>query len=191
MSDEHPPIPSEFFENSETEAFRNCKICERDLHLGDCDYMIEKAVRIFPEVDGREVVFEYAICMDCAMKARQSLSKESRNKIDELLQSTQVRQNTFEAMTQGLVRGNNATGYCMLTGKRMEDVKSFQIYAYCREKHLIQGSNAFMLSDEAMEIIAGLLSEETKDELDHFKETHFGVPPELQDLINSRDLVLF
>ncbi len=191
MDEDQNPIPKTFFQHSGASAFRNCVACKRDLHAGDCDYMIEKAIRKFPSVEASEVMFEYAICTDCANKARESLSEESRKSIDELLQSEPVRQNSLSALTGATEREGDATHICMITGQTLEDSDEFQLYAHCRGKSLSPYSNAFMLSGKAMEIIAELLSEETKDELERFRDTHFGLPPELENIINSRDLILF
>mgnify|MGYP004354841757 FL=1 len=93
-------------------------------------------------------------------------------------------------MAQATLQNGDATGICMLTGNAIDDCEEYQIYAYCRGTSLSLNSNAFMLSGKAMEIIAELLSEETKDELDRFRDTFFGLPPELEDIINSRDLIM-
>ena len=45
--------------------------------------MIEKAVRQYPEMKVKEVIFEYAMCMDCAVMMNASLSVESRQRINE------------------------------------------------------------------------------------------------------------
>ncbi|HBF21481.1 MAG TPA: hypothetical protein DDW81_15375 [Cryomorphaceae bacterium] len=184
------PIPRLFFLNSAENTFRKCIACERDLYLGDCDYVIEKAIRRFPEIDASEVIFEYAICTDCAGKARQKLSEESRQRIDELLHSEKVKENSLSILAQATLQNGDATGICMLTGNAIDDCEEYQIYAYCRGTSLSLNSNAFMLSGKAMEIIAELLSEETKDELDRFRDTFFGLPPELEDIIYSRDLIM-
>ena len=71
------PIPS-FFHAYDTGApFRSCQVCERDLMTYTKPYVIEKAIRRYPKFDTEDVIFEYAICMDCAEEQRKQMSKES------------------------------------------------------------------------------------------------------------------
>ena len=48
----------------------------------------------------------------------------------------------------------------------------------------------FIIGDEAMEEMQGLLSQKTQDELDRFVDDNFGLPPELKELLKDKPLVL-
>src|SRR5690554_6999269 len=70
-------IPKDFNSDSDDQPFTACKVCERDLSKGEVPYSIEKAYKRVDE-DKDVTLFEVAICMPCAEKQAEKMSKESR-----------------------------------------------------------------------------------------------------------------
>ena len=59
-------IPHDFHQQDTNSLIENCKICNRYLLDETANYLLEKAIKTFPEIEAEEVIFEYAICIDCA-----------------------------------------------------------------------------------------------------------------------------
>ena len=71
-------IPSVFRSTDTKKPFERCIQCNKYLLELDSEYLIEKAIKQYQGFEAKEVIFEYAVCMDCAEKMRQSLSAESQ-----------------------------------------------------------------------------------------------------------------
>jgi hypothetical protein len=176
------PIDPRFF-NSETKApFDSCMTCGRDLLDGTTDYFIERMMRRVPKWDLVETMFEYAMCMNCAMDMRQKMSKQSMENVENYFKS-KVESNlssTHEA---------NDMERCLLTNTNISDCSEFSYHAYCRGTEMHASMFPYAVSDLAMDEISDLLSAETVDELDDFKGKYFTGPPEIAELINPRRLI--
>jgi len=175
----------EKFHNSLTEApFAECQVCSKQ--LGDNEeYMIEKAYHRDLETGGEQLVFEYAICRPCAEKLRATLSKESLSNIEGFFMEKAV-----AMREEGSFIDNHQIDRCMLSGKPTTDCQEYQIYAHCIGSQLKPMEGMYMLSEEIMEEVQELISEETRDELDRFSETYLGGPPELEELFSGKRLIL-
>lgn len=187
--DEENKIPNDFLPLGSKEFIQECKVCNRYLAEEGNQYVMEKAVKKFKDIDAKETLFEYAICMDCATNMRGSLSEESKKHIEDFFTSDEVRMNTARVMQSAFFENESTLNYCIITGKSINDVNEYQIIAHCEGKGLFPGSKAFMVSDDGIEAISELLSESTKDELDGFRDAHFGVPPEFERILNPTDLL--
>ncbi len=183
-------IPKDFHELDNDDFIKECKVCQKHLPENDNQYLLEKAVKRFPDIEARETVFEYAICLECAGSKRDSLSKESKQKIQDYFTSDEIQSRSFDIFQRAVFSGQRPMDYCMITGKSIQEVKEYQIIAHCKGNSLFPGTEALMISGEGLEVISGLLSESTKDELDRFKDEHFGVPPEFEKILNPTDLIL-
>ena len=63
-------IPSEFYSFSSGVLFDRCIDCDKYLLEKDTEYFIEKAIRQYDGYKARDVIFEYAICFQCADRIR-------------------------------------------------------------------------------------------------------------------------
>ena len=71
-------MPEDFYSDGDDKPFLNCKVCERELNGSGVPYTIEKAYKRTQE--GEDVtLFEVAICIPCAEKQAQKMSKEYRS----------------------------------------------------------------------------------------------------------------
>ena len=71
-----------------------------------------------------------------------------------------------------------------------EEQEEYQIYGMFRGGQMIQNQFPYMMSGAALEEIQELLSPETKDEIDRFKDEYFNIPPELADLFRDPKFTL-
>lgn len=178
-------IPEKFHNSLKDQPFTHCKMCEKELIDSKEGYLIEKAFRRFPENNGEELIFEIAICMDCAMKMRAQLSRESIKNVNRYFQErTQER-----SAEMGRFSEDELMNTCLLSGRPIEDTEEYQLYAHCRGGEISPMGGFYMLSGEVIEEIQDVLSPETKDELNRFSDDHLGTPPELQKLFSRGHLV--
>lgn len=166
-------IPKDFYD-FEGNAFTHCKNCQIDLLNPAQAYTIEKAVKVYPEGLGEQVIFEHAICLSCSKQLSEEISKESKERL----------QNYFEEkyLERSINRPNqNPLDFkaCLISGDRIDQGEFYQVYALCNGDNLnMHQSPPFGLSAQAIEDIQEELSTETKDFLSDFMGKHFGVPPE-------------
>jgi len=178
---EERPIDSRFH-NSDTNApFERCLVCQNALADSGDDYFIERIFRRVEAMDVVEPIFEYGICASCAENMRKSLSEESRNKIEALF-SERIRDRGVPSESERLTT-------CLLTGKRIEDSSEFSYHAHCRNDKMIHSIFPYAISDEAMDEVSELLSNDTLDQLDDFKGKYFTGPPELADILSPKKFV--
>lgn len=184
----HQPIPSQFHSFDTGEPFQQCKVCERDLQTYDKPYIIEKAIRRYPEFDTEDVIFEYAICMDCAEEQRQQMSAESMERLGKYMEEN------FKPGEH--LQGSEAVPMdylmdrCAVTGERRKDMEEYQVAALCQGASLVPGAPPYILGGTAMDTIMELMSPETRDEWNRFRDEHLGPSPEFSDLLKGRPVLL-
>ncbi|MTI19664.1 hypothetical protein E1176_01380 [Fulvivirga sp. RKSG066] len=156
---------------------------------GEIEYFIEKAIKSYSGFTAEDVIFEYAICIKCAERLRKQMSAESMQSIQDYF-SQEV--NFMDRMQTMQANPNNPTEWmqrCLINGSNIEDLEEYQIYAHCKGNTLITSHMPYMISGVALDKIAGLLSDETLDELDDFMNNHFGPPPELMEPLPKRRVI--
>ncbi len=181
MSDK--AIPSLLHNEDEKQPHQNCRICNKDLMNGEM-YAIQKVFKNYPGQEKAQVLFDFAMCQQCMMEARAELSVESRMRIDRFMMDG----------LQGLESsGENPESrfenkQCTISGKPLGESQEYQVMAVCEGDRLME--SPICLSDEILEHIQELLSEQSRDELNRFTENNFGWPPELKKALQDGDLVL-
>ncbi len=175
-------IPEKFHNSLEEAPFKTCNNCQKELINSNSEYLIEKAYKQFGQFEAEELLFEIAICMDCANTMRGSLSKESKNAVENFFME--------KSMARKNQAGIDPMAECLLTGKPLTEMEEYQIYAYCQGDSIAMHGGYYVLSDDIIEAIQSLLSAETKEELQRFTDEHTGMPPELKKLFSQGDLLL-
>ena len=173
-------IPTDFYSFSTGRPFERCIECDKYL-LDDELYMIEKAIKQYPGYSAQDVIFEYAICLDCADRMKNDLSKESMINI----------QNWFtENIDPSRFWNGVGSDECLVSGDKKSELQEYQIYAYCKGRSLSNFQPPFMIGGPVLDKLADLMSDETTDELNRFMDKHFGPPPEwLEDVPGGRKLI--
>lgn len=173
-------IPKKFHNSLSESPFEECGICSRNLRDNNLAYLIEKAFRQFPDDGGKQLLFEIAVCHDCARSMRSQLSQESRKAVNQFFY------HEFMARLEQLREADDdyLMNHCLLTGKPLENMGEYQIYAHCQGNNMADRGAAYILSGDVIERIQDLLSEETRDELRKFSDDHLGTPPEIQKILD-------
>ncbi|GAA0893011.1 hypothetical protein GCM10009122_26900 [Fulvivirga kasyanovii] len=183
-------IPTDFHSFSKQGLFERCIECDKFLLDQGTEYFIEKAIKKYPGYKAFDVIFEYAICATCAEKMRKRISKESMKSIEKYFAENVDVNQRMNVMQANPDNPQAWMKECMVKGSDKTELNEFQIYAHCNGKHLEMTQMPYLISGQALDEIANLLSEKTLDELDGFVNRHFGPPPELMEPIPKKRLVL-
>jgi hypothetical protein len=181
------PLPEVLLSGDSGKPFSNCMVCDKYLLKEGTPYMIEKAVRQIPEMNIKETLFEYAMCMDCAMMMNNSLSVESRQRINQYF-ATHV---DFEGRSAALMNDQALDveawiGTCLVKKTPVAKSSEYQIVAQCDGSNLVFTYAPFALCMEAMEEMTALLSEKSLGEIDDFMGKYFTGPPEVSAILKRR-----
>ncbi|MBT5402352.1 MAG: hypothetical protein HOL28_02800 [Crocinitomicaceae bacterium] len=187
----HVNIVEKFYCDETGQPFQNCIECEEELIQSNKHYFIEKAIRKYPNTSDELTVFEFAICISCATKMNQCLSKDSLNSLINY-QNKKKRQhlNTERFYTVQKRNVSDRLNQCVYSGIPIEEFDEYQIVGAFTGNQMITEDFPIAISGTEIELISELLSEETKEEFDDFIAKHFNGPPELQELWGKPKLIL-
>lgn len=207
---ERIPIPEIFHSEDASAPFERCLVCDRSLLDGNQEYLIEKAVKQYPEYDVREIVIEYALCLACHAEMQNAISEASKLALETyFLENTELHQRAFSRMADAATPGEsleeaeaagdptsseagpsgeapdvqNWLDRCIVHGTPTGDLHEFQLIGHCAGRDMLLTHMPLVIGGPAMDEIAQQLSNETLDELGGFRDEHFGLPPEF-----SRDI---
>ncbi len=169
-------IPKVFYSYQTQKAFCNCLVCNCYL-LDDATYVIEKAYKKHLGYTAQDVIFDYAICLACALKIRQEFSSDSLTKIDayfseHLAMSPSPRQKDPIDIDQCLAQ-------CAIKKTSVTEMTNYQIYGHFYGNKLIKSISPYLISQSAIEEIIPLISNDTQDLLNDFYNRHLNPDPEL------------
>ncbi len=169
-------IPKEFYSFESNSLFEYCIECEKYLLDEGTEYLIEKAVKNYQGYDANDVVFDYAICLDCAENLRKEISKESWGRMMEYFQANI---DINERMNMSSKSAKENLQHCMIKKINMSDCNEYQVFAQCNGRELNMQNPPYMISGEVMEELLPLLSNKTIDEMNGFFKKHFSPDPSL------------
>lgn len=173
VMDDHQ-IPPEFYSFETKAPFEYCIECNRYLLEEGTEYLIEKAIKNYEGYDAKDVVFDYAICLNCAEIMRKEISEESMESMTKYFQENinmADRLNMFDGNPRQILEN------CMIKNKPKVDCREYQVFAHCNGNKLNMQNPPYMLSGEVMEELLPLLSEKTIDEMNGFFNKHFSPDP--------------
>ena len=184
-----PEIPK-LFHRSDGGLLGECVMCNKPLLQPAQDYLIEKSFRVIPEVKKVEVIFEYAMCMNCVESMRQELSEESKQRIENYFH-----QNVNFKLREGLTQPKRAPFQqwiknCLVKGTSIKNSKEYSIYGHGYGSKFVYDVFPYAISNEAMEEMNELLSQKTRDILDDFIGEHFSGPPEIAEILKKRPVLV-
>ncbi len=174
-----PPIFHSFLNDA---PFRNCVRCACDLEK-EQPYAIEKAF------NRGEVVFEYALCLNCMIEMQAELSEESQQALDRYF--AQVRWEQREAALEDERDLDAWIGYCLIKGTPREELDEYQLCALCEGDNMLYHGMPFLLSGAVAEEIQKLLSRKTRDSMDGFIRDHLNQMPDLDKILTGPIPVIF
>jgi hypothetical protein len=173
-------IPKSLFSHLDDQPFSHCLECNKYLLDDNTEYLIEKICKHYPEYDASETVFDYALCINCATKLHNEMSKESRQvliqyfqeNIDETLRQARFNQGKSIA---------DSTSQCLVSGEVIDNCNEYQICAHCIGDKVYMGNPPYMLSSAVLDEIMGLLSQQTQDIMNGFYDKHRTPAPGLYE----------
>ena len=145
MTDNH--IPKDFHSFESDAPFERCIQCNKYLLDDDTEYIIEKAVKNYERYEAKDVVFDYAICMDCAEEMRKEISKESWQSMMNYFQQNMDVHARLQMQNQSPTENLSK---CMIKNTHMDQCSEYQIYAHCRGNKLNMENPPYMISGEVM-----------------------------------------
>lgn len=187
----HIPIPEVFFNSDTGRPFEECLVCGKHLLSPATTYIVEKAIRQIPEYNTHQIIFEYAICLQCAVAMNSAISDESRQRVSDYF----TRNVNYERRRE-LAGGANPLDvnrwleYCLVKNTRLADVSEYQMVAQCSGNTLHPGEMPFALSADVMDELTELLSPKSLGEMDDWIGSYFTGPPEVAALLRKRSPVL-
>ncbi len=186
-------IPEEFYSFDSQQPFKSCMVCKADLLSGETDYFIEKAVRNYHDHDVSDVIYEYAICWQCAHDMNGQMSEESTKNIQQYFSTQEDFVKSLSEYNEKWQQEGNKDilKNCTITGESIEKLDEYMIYAHFRGDKMVKSSMPYLFSGKVMDEVSDLLSNQTIDQLDDFMGEYFGGPPELEELIKPRRPVFF
>jgi len=183
-------IPKIFHNYSTGDKFSKCIDCDRDLLDGETEYFIEKAIKSYKGFTATDIIFEYAICINCAEKLRKQMSAESMQSIEQYFAENVDFIDRMQMMQANPGNPEAWMQKCLVKGTNTEELEEYQIYAHCKGGNLVTSHMPYMVSSMALDEVSNLLSQKTLDELDNFMDNHFGPPPELMEPLPNRRRLL-
>ncbi|HBH25675.1 MAG TPA: hypothetical protein DDY13_19940 [Cytophagales bacterium] len=191
MADDHNHIPKIFHSYDTGQPFDHCKVCGRNLLDGQTRYFIEKAVNQYKGLKKSDVVFEYAICMPCYEEINQTMSEESKKNIQEYF----THHVNLLARNQFLMGGvrpdiDHCLSHCVITHTPRNDTEQYQIVGLFQGNQIVYETMPMMISMEAIDEMANLLSNKTLDGLNDFMDDILDLPPELKGLFKDKPVLI-
>lgn len=167
--------------------FTNCCVCEVNFSESGVKYVVEKSFKRVSE-NVQYSIYEYAICWNCAQTFQEKISPESNQTIQNyFLNELSNRPPRFFDENQDPIEV--CLSECMVKGTNTSELTEYTICGVFRGGQFSLEAMPYVLSSDVLEEIAEQLSASTKDEMDDFRETYLGGPPELEELFKGRPVV--
>ena len=175
------PIPESFYSIETEEPISQCLACDTALLEDSTEYLIEKGYRQYEAYDVQETVFEYALCMDCHAKMRQSFSEISKHRCQAYLaEHIDLAERTGALLGDESPDPSAWTRRCAVHDTPREDLREYQVMAHCQGETLMLTHLPLLMGGPAVNALVDRLSDETIDDLGGFRDEHLGLPPELK-----------
>ncbi|MDH5397805.1 MAG: hypothetical protein OEX02_06650 [Cyclobacteriaceae bacterium] len=183
-------IPREFYSYGTGSMFDQCIMCSRELLVGNTPYIIEKSVKYYPELKSHDIIYEFAICMPCAIKQKKAMSAESQKNLETYFNSRIDIGSKVMLRSKPDFELKNHVGKCIIYGTPVTEMTEYVLQAACRGSKMDVNVLPFMIGEKAVSEMAELISDQTRGEMDDFFEQYFSGPPEWRELIRKHKPVL-
>ncbi|MEQ9440191.1 MAG: hypothetical protein RIG62_14150 [Cyclobacteriaceae bacterium] len=188
---EYTDIPPIFHSHNTKAPFEQCISCNRPLLAPNTQYLVEKAFRHYREYNTTDVIFEYAMCLDCADLMRKELSLSSLSRIQEYFdENVDLHERREKLMKDASLDTSKWLDQCLVTGATTDTLEEYQIYGHFMGDRCVFSFMPYMIGGPAVDEITNLLSAKTLGEIDRFIDENFGLPPELKKPIRDHPIIL-
>lgn len=184
-------IPERFYCDTDGKPFENCQVCGKFLLEEGTSYVIEKALKNYEGYNFYSTIFEYAICTDCHTTLQSGMSKESMNNLQQYYMQVMTNKGN-QPMVIDLTSFdlNNWLSKCFFTDEPVAEMKEYQVVAQFNGSKMVMNTPPIIVGETAMESMSDLLSDQTIDEMNRFKQEFFGPDPEFEEIISGKKLIL-
>lgn len=188
---EYTKIPKLFYSTDTDQPFSNCISCNKFLLSPNNPYVIEKAIKQYPEFKTTDVIFEYAMCMDCYQSIHQSLSLESKTNIENYFsKNVNLSERRKSLLNNEALSVEDWVSECVIKGTPVSQLTEYQIACQCDGEYLLFTHLPFVIGNTALDEMAQLLSNKTIGEINGFKDKFFTPDPDLKKLFDEPKFVI-
>ncbi|MFT4545563.1 MAG: hypothetical protein ACI9UR_002738 [Bacteroidia bacterium] len=198
--DKLPDIPNEFHNSETNQPFLNCLVCECNLMEETQPYAIERAIRHYPEMELKSVVFEYALCASCIAQMENDLSSDTKLAITTYFSENldfagrpswkSYTEDDNEEEIEAPFDISEWIDTCSVKGVPKSELYEYTLCARCIGGKIIPEVVPYMISGLAQDDIVDLFSNKSLGFLDDFTDKHFSGPPELKELFKGRPILV-
>ena len=197
--DKLPDIPKEFYNSETNQPFSNCLVCRCDLMQETQPYAIERAIRNYPEMELKSVVFEYALCARCIADMENELSTETKMSIMQYFAQNldfgsrpqwRPSEENEEEEDSASFDVSEWIDTCSVKGVPRSELYEYTLCARCIGGKIIPEVVPYMISGLAQDDLVDLFSNRSLGFLDDFTDRHFSGPPELKELFKGRPILV-
>jgi hypothetical protein len=184
-------IPERFYSDADGKPFENCKICGKYLLTDGTSYVVEKALKNYKDHDFYSTIFEYAICLDCHADIQKGMSAKSYENLQRYYTDI-ITQKGSHAIVVNLNDFNldSWLSTCFFTGDEVKSMDEYQIVAQFNGSKMVMNMPPMLIGESAIEELSHLLSDETIDEMNGFKEKFLGPDPQFEEFMFGKKLIL-
>lgn len=176
--------PELFTKHGSHEKFTHCTMCHTNLFDSDQPYIIEKAIKKYKGFTVTDVIYEYAICMNCSAKFQEKISVESQNALAAFYMQALMFQKSYTGNPEEIYE--QRLSKCMIKNTPVDELDEFQIAGIFVKDKLLLNDSPMIISAEGGEEMNELLSAQTRDEFDQFKKHITAPPPEFEELFKRK-----
>ena len=187
-------MPESLYSDLTGKPMQNCVNCDRNIIETGELYVLEKAFRYYPEYGFHNTIFEYIMCLPCAEEMQKSISQDSQQRIQDYFAKVSPHRDHHMTWQGEEADFEKWTSECMVKGTPKKGMEEYQICATCEGENLVFNYYPtplpYMLSHEASNEIAELLSAETLEEYNRFVDDNFGLPPEFKKALKDSPVLV-
>lgn len=194
--DRLPDIPVEFYNSDTGQPFSHCLVCNCELAFEHRPYAIERAIRHYPAMKLRSVVFEYALCANCMTSMENELSTHTKLAISGYFaQNLRLSDRPLwnpgsDEEPQPKFNCSEWIDRCAVKSVAREELHEYTLCARCIGTKIIPEVAPYMISGLAQDELIELFSNESLGFLDDFTDKHFSGPPEFKELFKGRPILV-
>lgn len=178
-------VEKKFYSEKNNKPFSKCVFCETNLKNYEHGFVVEKAFRFNKKKKKHELVFEYALCLECVQILTNEMSEETTMRIADFFEAS-IRDFGKDELGDAKRR----TETCMITREDLSKSFEYQIAAYFIEDEMVVSDRfPFAIGGDVIDAMQDLISEKTRDFTDKFKEII--LPPDEQDKVPKDRIIIF
>lgn len=188
---EYIKIPKRFYSTITDKPFSHCVSCDKYLLSPNNPYVIEKAIKQYPDYNTTDVIFEYAMCMDCYQNINESLSTESKLSIEKyFVENVDLNERRKLLVKNEELSIEKWTSKCIIKGTPVNKLTEYQIACQCDGEYLLFTNMPFVIGNIALDEMMQLLSNKTIGEIRGFYDKYFSPDPDIKKLFDEPKFIL-